>query len=74
MGERRKGSHPVFHPENPPQIQIRAYANSQWEILCKPYTDSLARSNNTCEISDPDHYRPDHRPQCEATRMGESSI
>ncbi len=39
------------------------------EFLCKSYTPSVVPPNNTSrveEVSTPDRYRPDHRPQCPA--------
>ena len=57
---------PAFHYEIPPQIQsvsLPAAERRSAQIL-HPFMGSVQQYLN--ELADPDHYRPDHCPQCEA--------
>jgi hypothetical protein len=59
---------PVFRRENPPQIHrgvCRLPKGDPVQIL-HPFAGSVQQYFK--EIIDPDHYRPDHCPQCEARR------
>lgn len=62
------GGFSLFDRENPPQIQsgsLSAAERRSVQIL-HPFIGSVQQYVE--ELADPDRYRPDHCPQCEAHR------